>query len=238
MRFVSDRTRTASTFSFRSRARLASRWQNALMAAALASVLASCSIDDAANPLAPPHFAPSLSMEATSTMQTCERFGEVQTQSSCMQIKSLAADLRLLALEEATRLKSQFGFSNDCHQIGIAIEQIVQQNRVYEVPYRFVDPVSGNTATGDFHPAVQELPDEVHISRGWDALNPDRGPDAIKETFRHELAHSIGVHHSSIPTTDQVASLCGTVPGGGGGIGGPPTGPEHPTALPSVPILF
>jgi hypothetical protein len=149
-------------------------------------------------------------------------------------MKSLEADLRILALEEATRLQSQYNFTNKCHQIGLEIERVVESGLVYEVPFAIQDPTTQNFATGDFHRNAG-LPDQVHISRGWNELNPERDPGWIRETFRHELAHSIGVGHASTPlSTAQLASECGRVPEPGGSN----PGEENPYSVSVHPVIF
>lgn len=62
---------------------------------------------------------------------------------------------------------------------------------------------------GDYHPGAEQ----IHIARGYDELNPDRGPVARAETLRHEFAHAMGY----LNETDArgVAAMCGE--GGGGG---------------------
>jgi hypothetical protein len=67
--------------------------------------------------------------------------------------------------------------------------------------------------TGDAH-LVEPVPGtgRVHIARGYDALNPDRGLAAVLQTARHEFAHLNGVPQSAVWHVDvaaQLATMCG-----------------------------
>jgi hypothetical protein len=56
----------------------------------------------------------------------------------------------------------------------------------------------------------------VHIARGFDALNPDRGLPAIVETARHEFAHLMGMGRSERWGQDEgarLAAACGSTDG-------------------------
>jgi hypothetical protein len=86
--------------------------------------------------------------------------------------------------------------------------------RMIEYMWRAVDPY-GNLApvTGDAH--VTEViagTGLVHIARGFDALNSDRGIPAILQTARHEFAHLNGVRQGEgwwVADAAQVATVCG-----------------------------
>ncbi len=52
----------------------------------------------------------------------------------------------------------------------------------------------------------------MHIARGYDALNPDRGLTAIVQTARHEFAHLNGMGRREAWGLDegaQLATACG-----------------------------
>ena len=67
--------------------------------------------------------------------------------------------------------------------------------------------------TGDAHRVeVVAGTGTVHIARGFDALNPDRGLDAILNTARHEFAHLIGMPQSEgwhVDAAAELAAACG-----------------------------
>jgi hypothetical protein len=67
--------------------------------------------------------------------------------------------------------------------------------------------------TGDAH-RVEVVPGggRVHIARGYDVLNPDRGLAAIVQTARHEFAHLAGAPQRQVwplDVAEQVATACG-----------------------------
>jgi hypothetical protein len=47
----------------------------------------------------------------------------------------------------------------------------------------------------------------VHIARGYDALNPERGLPAILQTARHEFAHLNGMEQRERWGVDEGAQL-------------------------------
>lgn len=69
--------------------------------------------------------------------------------------------------------------------------------------------------TGDAHPVELAAGlGRVHIARGFDALNPDRGLSAIVLTARHEFAHLTGARQGGEWAGDAAAQLatdCGGV---------------------------
>jgi hypothetical protein len=86
--------------------------------------------------------------------------------------------------------------------------------RMITYMWRAVDP-EGNLAavTGDAH-RVEAMPGtgRVHIARGYDALNPDRGLPAIVQTARHEFAHLNGssqVERWGLDEAARLAAECG-----------------------------
>ena len=123
----------------------------------------------------------------------------------------LAESDRLLAhhADDATALGAQ------CRALGATMRARVGEVRMLPVMWRAPDP-EGNLAavTGDAHgvePA--EGAGRVHIARGFDALNPDRGLPAIVATARHEFAHLNGMGRREAWGLDEGAQLavaCGS----------------------------
>ena len=112
---------------------------------------------------------------------------------------------RLLAhhADDATALGSQ------CRALGATMRARVGEVRMLPVMWRAPDP-DGNLApvTGDAHgvePA--EGAGRVHIARGFDALNPERGLPAIVATARHEFAHLNGMGRREAWGLDEGAQL-------------------------------
>jgi hypothetical protein len=112
---------------------------------------------------------------------------------------------RLLAryVEDSTETGRQ------CRALGATMRAHVGEVRMLPVMWRAVDP-EGNLAavTGDAH-LVEPAPGagRVHIARGFDALNPDRGLAAIVETARHEFAHLNGMGRREQWGLDEGARL-------------------------------
>ena len=80
-------------------------------------------------------------------------------------------------------------------------------------PLRAADP-DGNVGpvTGDAHTVeLAAGTGIVHIARGYDALNPDRGLAAILQTARHEFAHLNGLRQNEggFDEAAQLATACG-----------------------------
>ena len=127
------------------------------------------------------------------------------------ELRAIVAEAdRLLAryADDATPLGRQ------CHALGATMRAGVGQVRMLPVMWRAVDS-EGNLAavTGDAH-RVEPTPGagRVHIARGFDALNPDRGLSAIVQTARHEFAHLNGVGQREPWGLDggaQLATACG-----------------------------
>jgi hypothetical protein len=85
----------------------------------------------------------------------------------------------------------------------------VDEVRMLPLMWRAPDP-DGNLAavTGDAHGVEPEAgAGRVHIARGFDALNPDRGLPAIVETARHEFAHLTGMGRREAWGLDEGARL-------------------------------
>jgi hypothetical protein len=102
----------------------------------------------------------------------------------------------------------------ECRALGAMMRSRVGEVRMLPVMWRAVDS-NGNLAavTGDAHRVEPTAgAGRVHIARGFDALNPDRGLAAIVETARHEFAHLNGLGQG--PSWDydpggQLATACG-----------------------------
>ncbi len=101
-----------------------------------------------------------------------------------------------------------------CHALGETMRARVGEVRMLPVMWRVPDPEGKLAAvTGDAHdvePAAGA--GRVHIARGFDALNPDRGLPAIVATARHEFAHLIGMGRRERWGLDegaQLAAACG-----------------------------
>lgn len=110
-----------------------------------------------------------------------------------------ADELRAI-VAEADRLLARYAHESSaigrkCYQLGAAMRAQVGEVRMLPVMWREVHP-DGHLAavTGDaHHTEPAEGAGRVHIARGFDALNPDRGLAAIVETARHEFAHLNGL---------------------------------------------
>jgi hypothetical protein len=120
---------------------------------------------------------------------------------------------------EADRLLARYAddatpLGRECHALGATMRARVGEVRMLPVMWRAVHP-DGYLAsvTGDAHrvePAAGA--GRVHIARGFDALNPDRGLPAIVETARHEFAHLNGLAQGEPWGFDagaQLATACG-----------------------------
>jgi hypothetical protein len=101
-----------------------------------------------------------------------------------------------------------------CHALGEIMRARVGEVRMLPVMWRVPDPEGGLAAvTGDAHdvePAAGA--GRVHIARGFDALNPERGLPAIVATARHEFAHLTGMGRHERWGLDEgalLATACG-----------------------------
>jgi len=101
-----------------------------------------------------------------------------------------------------------------CRALGATMKARAGEVRMIAYMWRAVDP-EGNLAavTGDAH-RVEAVPGtgRVHIARGYDALNPERGLEAIVETARHEFAHLNGssqVERWGLDEAARLAAECG-----------------------------
>jgi hypothetical protein len=106
-------------------------------------------------------------------------------------------------VSDATPLGAQ------CRALGATMRARVDEVRMLPLMWRAPDP-DGNLAavTGDAHGVEPEAgAGRVHIARGFDALNPDRGLPAIVETARHEFAHLTGMGRREAWGLDEGARL-------------------------------
>lgn len=138
--------------------------------------------------------------------------------AACALEQPTSDELRAI-LGEANRLLTRYAHDSSangrkCHQLGAAMRSQVGEVRMLPVMWRAVHPEGHLAAvTGDAHrtePA--EGAGRVHIARGFDALNPDRGLAAIVETARHEFAHLNGLAQGDSWGFDagaQFAMTCG-----------------------------
>ncbi|GJG85901.1 hypothetical protein tb265_10820 [Gemmatimonadetes bacterium T265] len=119
---------------------------------------------------------------------------------------------------EADRLLARYAddttaLGRHCHALGATMRARAGDVRMIPYMWRVEDP-DGHVApvTGDAHP-VEAVAGTglVHIARGYDALNPDRGLPAILQTARHEFAHLNGLRQSEggVDEAAQLAAACG-----------------------------
>ena len=119
---------------------------------------------------------------------------------------------------EADRLLTRYAddstaLGRECHALGATMKARVADVRMIDYMWRAEDP-DGHLApvTGDAHPreAIAGT-GVVHIARGYDALNPDRGLPAILQSARHEFAHLNGSRQSEggVDVAAQLAAACG-----------------------------
>jgi hypothetical protein len=165
---------------------------------------------------APPGGAPAADrVPAPSRAHACDPAGCALAAPTAAELDAIVADAdRLLAryADDPTPL------GRECHALGATMRaRAAADVRMLAYMWRAADP-QGNlgAVTGDAHsiePAAGE--GRVHIARGYDALNPDRGLPAILQTARHEFAH-LNAHRSGAARRDgwgadaaeQVAVAC------------------------------
>lgn len=136
----------------------------------------------------------------------------------CRLSRPTAAELDAI-VAEATRLLHTYAddhtpLGQQCFELGATMSARAADVRMIEFMWRAPD-LRGNLAavTGDAH-AVEAVPGTglVHIARGFDALNPDRGIPAILQTARHEFAHLNGLAQTEgweVDAAADVARACG-----------------------------
>ena len=119
---------------------------------------------------------------------------------------------------EADRLLATYAadstpLGRQCHALGATMQAHAADVRMIEYMWRATD-AEGNVApvTGDAHRVeLAAGTGTVHIARGYDALNPDRGMPAILQTARHEFAHLNGARQAEggFDAAAQLAAACG-----------------------------
>ena len=100
-----------------------------------------------------------------------------------------------------------------CHALGRTMRDRATDVRMVDYMWHATDD-DGNDGpvTGDAHRVeLVAGTGTVHIARGYDALNPDRGMPAILQTARHEFAHLNGLrqHEGGVDEAAQLATACG-----------------------------
>jgi hypothetical protein len=144
--------------------------------------------------------------------------GQPCAPASCALAAPTAAEFQAL-VAEADRLLARYAdddspLGRQCHALGASMQAHAADVRMIAYMWREVDE-EGDLApvTGDAH-RIEAVPGSgrVHIARGYDALNPDRGLPAILQTARHEFAHLNGAPQSEVWHIDvaaQLATACG-----------------------------
>jgi len=142
--------------------------------------------------------------------------------ASCTLTRPAAAERAALA-GEADRLLTRYAGDSTltgraCHALGAAMRDGAADVRMLAFMWRAPDP-DGQLApvTGDAHPIEPDTgAGRVHIARGFDPLNPDRGLPAILQTARHEFAHLIAHHNQARrqagwepDAAEHLATACG-----------------------------
>jgi hypothetical protein len=124
---------------------------------------------------------------------------------------------------EADRIVARFAddaspLGRACHALGATMRARAGDVRMLPYMWRVPDR-DGQLApvTGDAH-RIEPVAGlgTVHIARGFDPLNPERGLPAILETARHEFAHLNGAGQSEgwgLDAAAQLADACGAAPG-------------------------
>lgn len=138
--------------------------------------------------------------------------------AACLLERPTAVEFDAL-VAEANRMVARYAgdptpLGQQCAALGATMRARATDVRMLPYLWRATDP-EGNLApvTGDAHPV--EVPAGtglVHIARGFDALNPDRGLPAILQTARHEFAHLNGLQQREgwgIDAAAQLATACG-----------------------------
>ena len=120
-------------------------------------------------------------------------------------------------IAEADRLITTYGgtqttLGRQCLALGATMKAHAGDVRMIEYMWRATDP-EGNIGpvTGDAH-LVESVggTGTVHIARGYDPLNPNRGMPAVLQTARHEFAHLNGAREreGGVDAAEQLATAC------------------------------
>lgn len=138
--------------------------------------------------------------------------------AACTLEPPTAAEADALAAE-ADRLLAHYAgdptpLGRECRALGGTMRDRAGDVRMLAYMWRAPD-VDGDLApvTGDAHTVeAAQGAGRVHIARGFDALNPDRGLPAILQTARHEFAHLNGLRQAEgwgVDAAAQLATACG-----------------------------
>jgi len=136
----------------------------------------------------------------------------------CRLVRPTAAELTAI-VDDANRMLATYAddwspLGRQCHALGAAMKARADDVRMIEYMWR-AEGIDGRSApvTGDAH-RIEAVPGTglVHIARGFDPLNPDRGLRAIVQTARHEFAHLNGLLQDEswgVDAAANVATACG-----------------------------
>ncbi len=138
--------------------------------------------------------------------------------AACALARPSAAEVAAIVADADRMLARHAGdttaLGRECRALGAAMRAGVGEVRMLAHAWRAPDP-EGHLApvTGDAHTVEPSAgAGRVHIARGFDALNPDRGLAAIAQTARHEFAHLAGARQGAsweVDLGDQLATACG-----------------------------
>jgi hypothetical protein len=137
--------------------------------------------------------------------------------TTCTLERPREEELRAI-VADADRMLATYGgdttvLARQCVAVAATMKSHSDDVRMLPFMWRAQTP-TGELApvTGDAHTVVADTAaGTVHIARGFDALNPDRGLPAIIETARHEFAHLTGSRQSDggFDVAAQLARACG-----------------------------
>lgn len=135
----------------------------------------------------------------------------------CTLARPTAAEFDAI-VAEAARMLARYAddptpLGRQCAALGATMRDRTADVRMIDYMWRATDQ-DGHVApvTGDAH-SVEVVAGTgiVHIARGYDTLNPDRGMPAILQTARHEFAHLNGSRQSEggFDVAAALATACG-----------------------------
>jgi hypothetical protein len=139
--------------------------------------------------------------------------------SWCAPRRPSPADSAAIA-DEAARLLARYAgdptpLGRQCHALGAAIRAGAAEDvRMVAYMWRAPDPDGRvGIVAADAHrvePAAGA--GRVHVARGVDPLNPDRGLAAVLQSVRHEFAHLAGARQGdgwAADAGERLATACG-----------------------------
>lgn len=147
--------------------------------------------------------------DGTSSPTSCPRGGIPQT--GCELQLPMSTEMDGFKAE-ADRLQA----SDDsvCLALGSAIRSGLLNIRMHANSYYYDDPSTGSRGliSGQYWEAGDSLPQEIHIARNFDPLNP-RTQSELNETLRHEFAHALGYKDpwhvgATFPYAADIAKQC------------------------------